>query len=168
MSENVEVVRRMYEARDGADGEGVLACFDPEVVLDARVRMDSDIVHGREAAARVIGEWVAAFDDWSEEIHEISDLGSQVYVVATQRGRAKGAGSRSSLAMPCCTRSRAARSRGWRCLTTRPRLAQLPRPRSSGCRRTTWRSFGAETVAARVGLRSSRPETWCESARLGR
>ena len=92
MSENVEVVRRMYEAREGGNAEGLLACFDPEVVLDARVRMDSDIVHGREAAARIIGEWVAAFDDWSEEIHEISDLGSHVYVVATQRGRAKGSG----------------------------------------------------------------------------
>jgi ketosteroid isomerase-like protein len=90
--ENVEVVRRMYEARDGGDAERVLACFDPDVVLDARVRMDSGIVHGREAMARVIGEWVAAFDGWSEEIHEISDLGSWVYVVATQRGRAKGSG----------------------------------------------------------------------------
>lgn len=35
---------------------------------------------------------IRAFDDWSEEIHEISDLGSQVCVVATQRGRAKGSG----------------------------------------------------------------------------
>jgi ketosteroid isomerase-like protein len=92
MSQNVEVVRRMYEARDGGDAEGVLACFHPEVVLDARVRMDSGIVHGREEAFRIIGEWVGAFDDWREEIHEIRDLGSQVYVVATQRGRAKGSG----------------------------------------------------------------------------
>ena len=92
MSEHVEVVRRMYEARDRGDADGALACFDPDVVLDASVRMDSGIVHGREAAARLIGEWVAAFDDWSEEIHQMSDLGSQVYVVATQRGRAKGSG----------------------------------------------------------------------------
>jgi ketosteroid isomerase-like protein len=92
MSENAEFVRRMYEARDGGDAESVLACFDPEVVLDARVRMDSGIVHGREEMGRVIGEWVGAFDDWREEIHEIRDLGSQVYVVATQRGRAKESG----------------------------------------------------------------------------
>jgi ketosteroid isomerase-like protein len=92
MSQNVKVVRRMYEARDRGDAEGVLACFHPEVVLDARVRMDSGIVHGREQAGRVIGEWVGTFDDWREEIHEIRDLGSQVYVVATQRGRAKGSG----------------------------------------------------------------------------
>jgi ketosteroid isomerase-like protein len=90
--ESVEVVRRMYEARDGGDAESVLACFDPEVVLDARVRMDSGIVHGREEMGRVIGEWVGAFDDWLEEIHEIRDLGSHVYVVATQRGHAKASG----------------------------------------------------------------------------
>lgn len=92
MSQNAEVVRRMYEARDGADVEGLLACFHPQVAVDASVRMDSGIVHGREELARVIGEWVGAFDDWHEEIHEIRDLGSQVYVVATQRGRAKGSG----------------------------------------------------------------------------
>jgi ketosteroid isomerase-like protein len=92
MSQNVEVVHRMYEARHRGDAEGVLACFHPEVVLDARVRMDSGIVHGREELARIIGEWVGMFDDWRGEIHEIRELGSQVYVIATQRGRAKGSG----------------------------------------------------------------------------
>jgi ketosteroid isomerase-like protein len=92
MSENAEVVHRMYMARDAGDAKGALACFHPEVVLDARVRMDSGIVHGREELGRIIAEWVGAFDEWREEIHEISDLGSQVYVVATQRGRAKGSG----------------------------------------------------------------------------
>ena len=82
-----------------------MACFHPDVVLDASVRMDSRVVHGREQAGRVIGEWVGAFDDWREEIHEIRDLAGQVYVVATQRGRAKGAGSRSRPAMHCCTKS---------------------------------------------------------------
>jgi ketosteroid isomerase-like protein len=70
----------------------MLACFHPDVVVDARVRMDGGIVHGREELVRIIGEWVEAFDDWREEIHEIRDLGSQVCVVATQRGRAKGSG----------------------------------------------------------------------------
>jgi ketosteroid isomerase-like protein len=92
VSENVEVVHRMYEARDAGDAKGALAFFHPEVVLDARVHVDSGIVHGREELRRIIGEWVGAFDDWREEIHEIHDLGSQVYVVATQRGRAKGSG----------------------------------------------------------------------------
>jgi ketosteroid isomerase-like protein len=90
--ENVDIVRGMYEARDRGDGEGLLACFHPQVVLDARVRMDGGVVHGREAAGRVIAEWVSAFDNWNEEIHEIRDLGRQVLVVATQRGHAKESG----------------------------------------------------------------------------
>jgi ketosteroid isomerase-like protein len=92
MSQNLEIIHRMYGARDAGDAEGAMACFHPEVVLDATVRMDSGIVHGREELGRIIGEWVEAFDEWREEIHEIRDLGSQVYVVATQRGRAKGTG----------------------------------------------------------------------------
>jgi ketosteroid isomerase-like protein len=54
--------------------------------------MDSGIVHGREELVRIIGEWVGEFDDWREEIDEIRDLGRQVYVVATQRGRGKVSG----------------------------------------------------------------------------
>lgn len=92
MSQNVEVVRRMYEARDSGDAEGLSACFHPEVVLDASPRMDSDVVRGREALAQFIGDWVGAFDDWHEEINEIRDLGDQVLVIATQRGRAKVSG----------------------------------------------------------------------------
>ena len=92
MSQAVELVRRMYLARNGGDAEGALSCFHPDVVVDPRPRMDSGIVHGREELVRVIGEWVGEFDDWREEIDEIRDLRSQVFVVATQRGRGKGSG----------------------------------------------------------------------------
>lgn len=92
MSQAVEIVRRMYVAREGGDVDGVLSCFHPEVVVDPRPRMDTGIVHGREELVRVIGEWTGEFDEWREDIDEISDLGGQVYVVATQRGRGKGSG----------------------------------------------------------------------------
>ena len=92
MSQPVEIVRRMYEARDGADIEGRLACFHPDVVLDASVRPDGAVVQGRDELARTLRAWVGAFDDWREEVHEMRDLGSQVLVVATQRGRAKASG----------------------------------------------------------------------------
>jgi ketosteroid isomerase-like protein len=92
VSQAVETVRRMYKASQGGDAETALSCFHPEVVLDARARMDSGIVQGREELTRTIGEWVGAFDEWREEIDEIRDLGNQVFVVATQRGRGKGSG----------------------------------------------------------------------------
>jgi ketosteroid isomerase-like protein len=89
---NVEVVRRMYEAFHSGDAEGALAHFDPEVVVDATMRVDGGIGHGREELNAIIGRWVGAFDEWREEIEEMRDLGSQVYVVSTQHGRGKGSG----------------------------------------------------------------------------
>ena len=41
---------------------------------------------------RIIASWVAAFDEWSEEIEAIRDLGDHVLVAATQRARGKGSG----------------------------------------------------------------------------
>ena len=40
----------------------------------------------------MINEWAGTFDDWREEIEEIRDRGTQVYVLAVQHGRGKGSG----------------------------------------------------------------------------
>ncbi len=40
----------------------------------------------------MVARWVAAWDEWREEIDEIRDLGSQVLLASTQPGRAKGGG----------------------------------------------------------------------------
>jgi len=90
--ENVEVIRRMYEAFHGGDFDGALAYFDPEVEVDASVRVDEGVGHGRDAVSAVVASWLAAWDEWREEIEEIRDLGSGVLVVSTQHGRAKGSG----------------------------------------------------------------------------
>ena len=90
--EGVEIVRRMYEAFHGGDAAGALACFDPEVVVDASRRVDGGVGHGREELNAIIGRWLGTWEEWREEIEEMRDLGSRVYVVATQRGRGKGSG----------------------------------------------------------------------------
>src|SRR4051794_29541478 len=90
--ENVELVRRMYEAFHGGDAEGALTCFDPDVVIDASRRVDGATGRGRQALAAIITAWMGAWEDWREEIEEIRDHGNQVYVVATQAGRGKGSG----------------------------------------------------------------------------
>jgi ketosteroid isomerase-like protein len=93
MSEqNVELVRRMYEAFHAGDFGGALAFFDPAVTFDASVRVDGDISHGREELAAMVTEWVGDWEQWHETIEEIRDLGRQVCVVSTQRGRGKGSG----------------------------------------------------------------------------
>jgi ketosteroid isomerase-like protein len=90
--ENVEIVRRMYEAFHGGDADGALAYFDPEVEVDASVRVDEGIGHGRDAVNAMVARWLAAWDEWREEIEEIRDLDSRVLVISKQRGRAKGSG----------------------------------------------------------------------------
>jgi ketosteroid isomerase-like protein len=91
--ENVEVVRRMFEAYLAGDAEQTLACFHPDVVADFRVRGDTRVQHGREALAELVATWVDAWDDYSERLDEIRDLGDdKVLVIATQSGRGKGSG----------------------------------------------------------------------------
>jgi ketosteroid isomerase-like protein len=92
MSEKkVEIVRRMYAAFYGGDTEGALAYFRPDVIVDAR-GWTLGIGHGREELTRILTTWVGTFDEWREEVMEIRDSGSQVYVVAIERGRGKGSG----------------------------------------------------------------------------
>jgi ketosteroid isomerase-like protein len=90
--ENVEIIRRMYEAFPWRDADGALAYFDPEVVVDASRRGDGGIGHGREELNTIISRWLGTWEEWREEIEEMRDLGDQVYVIATQRGRGKGSG----------------------------------------------------------------------------
>ena len=91
-SESTEVVRRMYEAFHRGDAETALAHFDPEVVIDASARIDGGVGHGRDGVAEMIGGWIATFDDWSEEIEELREVGDHVYVASRQRGLGKGSG----------------------------------------------------------------------------
>jgi ketosteroid isomerase-like protein len=90
--EDVEIVRRMYEAFHGGDADGALAYFDPEVVADHSRRLGGGIGHGPEELRRIITEWVGTWEGFREEIEEIRDLGSLVFVIATQHGRGKGSG----------------------------------------------------------------------------
>jgi ketosteroid isomerase-like protein len=90
--ENVEIVRRMYDAYHAGDAETALAYFDSDVVIDASHRVDGRVGHGREEMVAIVGEWMGAWDEWREEVTEIRDIADQVLVFSTQRGRGKGSG----------------------------------------------------------------------------
>ena len=95
--EDVAVVRQMYDAFHSGDAEGAIDHFSPDVGVDARDHPDAQAGRGRKALVRIIGGWVSAFDEWSEEIEEIRDLGDHVLVAAKQRGRGKGTGIETEL-----------------------------------------------------------------------
>jgi ketosteroid isomerase-like protein len=91
--ENVEIVRRMYEAFHAGDADGALSHFDAEVLTDTgSARPDLSVGKGREYLGAVVGSWAATWEGWRDEIAEIRDLGNRVLVVSVQRGRGRGSG----------------------------------------------------------------------------
>jgi ketosteroid isomerase-like protein len=91
--ENVEIVRRMYDAFHRGDADGALAHFDSNVVVDAsKARPDGGRGQGREQLNVIVAAWMGTWDEWREEIEEMRDLGSQVLVLSVQHGRGKGSG----------------------------------------------------------------------------
>ena len=92
--ENVEIVRRMYDAYLRGDAEGALAHLHPEVKTDFTVRADiRGVKTGREAMREIVTTWVNTWDDYTETIDELFELGDRVCLVATQTGRGKGSGA---------------------------------------------------------------------------
>ncbi len=90
--ENVEIVRRMFDAHLRGDFEASLAMFDPEVEFDTSLRPDGRVWRGREGVRRAMLEWIGTWDDYRLEIHRYIDAGDRVVVVWTERGRGKASG----------------------------------------------------------------------------
>jgi ketosteroid isomerase-like protein len=92
--EEVEVVRRMYEAFHAGDADAALSHFHPSVLVDAsRARPDLAVGKGIEYVNSTVTSWMSSFEEWREEIEEMRDLGSRVLVLSVQRGRGKGSGA---------------------------------------------------------------------------
>src|SRR4051812_38486561 len=91
--ENVEIIRRMYEAFHAGDAEGALSSFDQNVLVDTgNARPDLSVGKGRRYLDAVVGSWAAAWDEWHDEVAEMRDLGNRVLVISVQRGKGKGSG----------------------------------------------------------------------------
>ena len=82
----------MYAAYRAGDLETSQRYFHPEVFVDVGTRADRSSGRGRDFLLETIASWVAAFDDWREDIEEVRDVDGRVYVVAVQHGRGKETG----------------------------------------------------------------------------
>jgi ketosteroid isomerase-like protein len=92
---NVEIVRAMYERREGGDmyvGEFV----DPELVF---IRVGDEAPdftgewHGIEGLKKATADYLNVWEDYRFEVEQMIDLGDRVLVLETQtaRGRRSGA-----------------------------------------------------------------------------
>jgi len=95
--ENVEVVRRIFNAVARRDGEAALALYDPDFEWDfSRVPWGDvagpGVYRGRDALPRVYRDWHSAWENYEENLEELIEVGEHVISVLTAQGRGRASG----------------------------------------------------------------------------
>ena len=87
--ENVEIVRRVYEAVNRGDWEAALRDADPDFQLTFQ-RGPLAGTHERDAAQGVTEDYIETFDDFVIEPEDLLDAGDCVVALVTRRAKPKG------------------------------------------------------------------------------
>jgi ketosteroid isomerase-like protein len=88
--ENVEVVRRMWEAFLGDDPLRGLSLCDPDIEWDGTNLPDGKIARGPAAIVDHLMRWAEMWDDWTMEAERFIDAGGdQVVLVFRETGRSE-------------------------------------------------------------------------------
>jgi ketosteroid isomerase-like protein len=92
--ENVEMVRRCFDAWMSGDSASALPLLSAEIEFDVSTRPDGKVWHGPEGVRNAIAEWVNAWDDYALETEEWLDAGGdRVVSLWHESGRAKQSGT---------------------------------------------------------------------------
>jgi ketosteroid isomerase-like protein len=90
--ENVEVIRRVYDAYAEGGTEAALPFFDPEIEWhDIKDQPDATVHHGHLGVIRALNIFLAPFAEFTVTAEELRDLND--YVLAFIRLRGHGAES---------------------------------------------------------------------------
>ena len=99
--ENVEIVRRIYEASARRDAETVLALYDAEVEWDGSRHRWAEVIHapdtgpvwrGHDALRRFFRRYYEMWESLEFEIEELLAAGENVVSVVTIRARGRSSG----------------------------------------------------------------------------
>jgi ketosteroid isomerase-like protein len=86
--ENVEIVRRMWDAFLAADFQTALSFYAPDVEWDGTNLPDGQIGRGHEAILDHVTRWADVWDDWTVEVERVVEAGTdQVVLFMRERGR---------------------------------------------------------------------------------
>jgi uncharacterized protein len=91
--ENVEIVRRMYDAYADNDFKTALAYLDPAIELSQPAsEPGAGTYHGHEGVIQALTTWTGAWDNYRIEVDELAGFGDRVLASTRHRGRGKGSG----------------------------------------------------------------------------
>ena len=93
--ENVEIVRRVWEAAERGDGRAVFALYDPAIVWESRYTGPIErggLYHGHDGVRRFFREWFEAFATYHAQAETFIEAGDRVVVGYRVSGRGKGSG----------------------------------------------------------------------------
>jgi ketosteroid isomerase-like protein len=92
--ENVEIVRRVFDARNRGDAEAAIACADPDIEFDFSTSPGpwAGIHRGVEAIRQLWEEAAEAFAEFSWEPEEFIEVGDAVVVPMRFHFRGLGSG----------------------------------------------------------------------------
>jgi ketosteroid isomerase-like protein len=86
--ENVEIVRRMWEAFLDNDLQTALLSYDPDVEWDGTNLPDGQVGRGVEAITDHLTRWSAMWESWNVEVEQVIDAGrDDVLVFIRETGR---------------------------------------------------------------------------------
>jgi ketosteroid isomerase-like protein len=87
--ENVEIVKRAYDAYIRRDLDGSLENYDADVTFNPN---EEPAVRGHVAVRAHLERWEEPWEKYEVEVEELIDAGEQVVVTVRFKGRGKGSG----------------------------------------------------------------------------
>ncbi len=90
--EDVDVVRRVWEAWDRRDTPAMFALYDPAIVWQSHYGPISGPYRGHEGVRQFFQEWTDALDSFHLQAEEFIDAGDCVVVDVKVFARGKGSG----------------------------------------------------------------------------
>jgi uncharacterized protein len=91
--ENVEIVRRGYEAFDRGDIQTVLSLMDSEIETRVdRAFPEWEPFYGRDGFMSFLQAWLEPWETYRVQVDKLIDAGERVLVAATEFGRSKDTG----------------------------------------------------------------------------